>query len=281
MRLAPLAPILCALIAMASSCPPLCAAPRAKAAQAPGKVDPAPIRVDPAPAKVDEADARYQSLASKYAAAEKAYFVALDLARKQGQTAVQSGLVHPIAEYFARFEALVAEGDGHALLWTALRVEAAHPEREKPANAKDTLALLTRVTLEHASAPWLKELVVALSAAYVALPPAELDTLVETLVQKCPDRELAAEALYRAGAAWKRSKADGAAERSKFFLDRVTKDFADTNFGKGHGGEGTATVGLTIGKLAPDFTAKDADGVEFKLSDYRGKVVVLDFWGFW
>ena len=36
-----------------------------------------------------------------------------------------------------------------------------------------------------------------------------------------------------------------------------------------------------IGKLAQDFTTEDADGVAFKLSDYRGKVVVLDFWGFW
>ena len=35
------------------------------------------------------------------------------------------------------------------------------------------------------------------------------------------------------------------------------------------------------GNVAPDFTTQDADGVAFKLSDYRGKVVVLDFWGFW
>ena len=39
--------------------------------------------------------------------------------------------------------------------------------------------------------------------------------------------------------------------------------------------------GLQIGQVAPDFTAPDADEVLFKLSDYRGKVVVLDFWGFW
>jgi len=38
---------------------------------------------------------------------------------------------------------------------------------------------------------------------------------------------------------------------------------------------------LQIGMQAPDFEAVDADGVSFKLSDYRGKVVVVDFWGFW
>jgi len=38
---------------------------------------------------------------------------------------------------------------------------------------------------------------------------------------------------------------------------------------------------LRIGSAAPNITAKDLDGVEFSLSDYRGKVVVLDFWGDW
>ncbi|MGF1579434.1 MAG: peroxiredoxin family protein [Gemmataceae bacterium] len=38
---------------------------------------------------------------------------------------------------------------------------------------------------------------------------------------------------------------------------------------------------LSIGKKAPEIDAEDIDGVRFKLSDYRGKVVVLDFWGDW
>ncbi|MHC5065275.1 MAG: peroxiredoxin family protein [Planctomycetota bacterium] len=38
---------------------------------------------------------------------------------------------------------------------------------------------------------------------------------------------------------------------------------------------------LQVGMVAPDIVAKDLDGVEFKLSDYRGKVVVIDFWGDW
>ncbi len=36
---------------------------------------------------------------------------------------------------------------------------------------------------------------------------------------------------------------------------------------------------LKIGMAAPDIVGDDLDGVEFNLSDYRGKVVVLDFWG--
>jgi cytochrome oxidase Cu insertion factor (SCO1/SenC/PrrC family) len=36
-----------------------------------------------------------------------------------------------------------------------------------------------------------------------------------------------------------------------------------------------------IGTLAPEIAGEDMDGAFFKLSDYRGKVVLLDFWGHW
>jgi len=38
---------------------------------------------------------------------------------------------------------------------------------------------------------------------------------------------------------------------------------------------------LQPGKMAPDIAGEDIDGKAFKLSDYRGKVVLLDFWGDW
>jgi peroxiredoxin len=38
---------------------------------------------------------------------------------------------------------------------------------------------------------------------------------------------------------------------------------------------------LVIGKPAPEIAGEDVEGKKFKLSDYRGKVVVLDFWGHW
>ena len=38
---------------------------------------------------------------------------------------------------------------------------------------------------------------------------------------------------------------------------------------------------LLVGQKVPDFEAEDAEGNAFRLSDYEGKVTVVDFWGFW
>ena len=38
---------------------------------------------------------------------------------------------------------------------------------------------------------------------------------------------------------------------------------------------------LTVGAEAPDFSIKTADGLDMSLSDFRGKVVLLDFWASW
>jgi hypothetical protein len=43
----------------------------------------------------------------------------------------------------------------------------------------------------------------------------------------------------------------------------------------------TAGGAIAVGEPAPEITGSDVNGEPFKLSDYRGKVVMLDFWGNW
>lgn len=38
---------------------------------------------------------------------------------------------------------------------------------------------------------------------------------------------------------------------------------------------------IEVGKLAPDFTLKNLSGEEVSLSDYKGKIVMINFWATW
>jgi hypothetical protein len=40
-------------------------------------------------------------------------------------------------------------------------------------------------------------------------------------------------------------------------------------------------AGPVVGREAPEIAGEDIDGRPMALSDFRGKVVVLDFWGDW
>ncbi len=81
------------------------------------------------------------------------------------------------------------------------------------------------------------------------------------------------------------SAKDLAAER-KALLETVRDKFGDvprynSTLGKAAKGQLFEAEHLQIGMVAPDIQGDDLDGVDFKLSDYRGKVVFLDFWGDW
>lgn len=72
-------------------------------------------------------------------------------------------------------------------------------------------------------------------------------------------------------------------------LDAVAKDYADVSFGGGKlgsqveklKGQLEKVAARLIGQPSPEIAAEDVDGKAFKLSDYKGKVVMIDFWGDW
>lgn len=45
--------------------------------------------------------------------------------------------------------------------------------------------------------------------------------------------------------------------------------------------EDKVTAEIAIGKPAPDFTLKNLEGEDVSLSDYKGKLVLLNFWATW
>lgn len=85
------------------------------------------------------------------------------------------------------------------------------------------------------------------------------------------------------------TKADSrelAAEADKLLV-RVAAEFADVEYATGEKlgqlaeNDRQEIKQFAIGAKAPEIEGEDVEGVKFKLSDYRGKVVLLDFWGHW
>jgi hypothetical protein len=81
-------------------------------------------------------------------------------------------------------------------------------------------------------------------------------------------------------------------ETAKFLADaeklfeKIAADYGNEKFGNATlgdtvKGELYELRNLSVGKTVPEIEGPDMDGTKFKISDYRGKVVMLDFWGHW
>jgi hypothetical protein len=261
----------------------VCAAPAVGMSRLPGAASAGDASAGDAPAVVaSDSTARsgFDALSKSYASEEKAWIAARDraAASKEPQTDLPP---HPAIAAWPKFEALADVRSGPALLWLASHVQRAFPTRSLEENRSAALAIHARIVAEHADSPCIRDWARRLSGVYLELPEAEVDALVERFVARSTNKEAVAEALFRAAAQARRSTREGADERAKAWTDRLDKDFADTEYGRKARGEERREIGLGVGKQAPDFTTTDADGKAFRLTDYRGKVVVLDFWGFW
>ena len=71
-------------------------------------------------------------------------------------------------------------------------------------------------------------------------------------------------------------------------LDTVVAEYADLDSGRRGQTMGEVAKrdlfelrNLSIGKVAPEIKGEDIDGKVFALTEYRGKVIFLDFWGDW
>jgi hypothetical protein len=118
--------------------------------------------------------------------------------------------------------------------------------------------------------------------------------LLRTLLEKDQRREVQGVACLALGQSLK-MQADvdahkdqkGAAKlraECEALFERAEKEFADVKLAyRGTVGQRAKSElyeirNLAIGQKAPDVTGEDQDGKKFKLSDYQGKVVLLDFW---
>jgi hypothetical protein len=135
------------------------------------------------------------------------------------------------------------------------------------------------------------------SLVYSDSPEAEKALLA--IREKNPEPKVKAEAAYSLGkrtlqrfSVYSRNpvpEAERAAviARAEGYLKEARDKYASKNIGPGKDRIEKDLIALgnvarlQIGQVAPDITGEDVDGTPFKLSDYRGRVILLDFWGHW
>ena len=124
--------------------------------------------------------------------------------------------------------------------------------------------------------------------------------LIKAVAEKNPDRTARGQAVMAlawqaknkfAMAEYKKSPdAEKLAAEAEKAFEVVKKDYADCPRLTREGSPKLGEVAdqelfelrhLRVGKTAPEIEGEDLDGKKFKLSDYKGKVVMLDFWGDW
>jgi hypothetical protein len=116
--------------------------------------------------------------------------------------------------------------------------------------------------------------------------------VLRNLVEKSADKSLQGQAavalghlmrnLYEKAYQDKNEKAPALYEEAEKTLTDLAKKFADNSGLESQFKDALFELEhLSVGKRAPDIDGEDLDGKKFKLSDYRGKVVVIDFWGNW
>jgi hypothetical protein len=188
----------------------------------------------------------------------------------------------PSKEFVERAAAAALEyaGEDTAIPFHVFVLRYASREVEAVATALKTL------TMDHAASADIGK---ALSleclsrAARMRLDGEVMDLLAEVVefheVAECKAKAL----LVRGSLLLQQAGADDAAKRAAGVkdLEQVAKVTADEDL-RAQAEDALFEIRhLQVGCEAPDIAGLDIDGVAFKLSDYRGKVILLDFWGFW
>lgn len=75
--------------------------------------------------------------------------------------------------------------------------------------------------------------------------------------------------------------AESQREKAKALFQRVAKEGGDSRAAKSARGYLFDFERLQVGLQVPDLAGAGLDGKELRLSQFKGQVVVLDFWGFW
>jgi hypothetical protein len=186
---------------------------------------------------------------------------------------------HPTIAWWGRFEAAAAAGEGRALLWMGENVRDKRVSRDEAVEVKERA--YSELGAKHATAPWFGEVLERLPSEKKYLSSGTFTGVYQAAIERSEIADVRASAMLGLGTALYASEDEAQRAAGLAWLKRVQEEFPGTPWAAKALGATIRPEDLQPGKLAPDFGAATIDGHAFKLSDYRGKVVMLDFYGFW
>ncbi|MFT4540516.1 MAG: hypothetical protein ACI841_000143 [Planctomycetota bacterium] len=187
--------------------------------------------------------------------------------------------LHPAREYMPRFKAAAEAGQGQAYLWILENAKDAGHKRKEVATL--SVEILEALHQKHIDAPWFDDVLVYMVGARRALTHEFVQERLTHAMQKSSTSEVRIAAQYHLGMMLADSKDAEKKKRGIGLLNALMTDHPDSPQAELAINKTFKSRFLSPGGKPIDFDAEDADGVAFKLSDYRGKVVLIDFWGFW
>lgn len=222
----------------------------------------------------ETATSAFDTLSAEYEEAKAAFREKLSNADKKERKELRSNA--PIKSYWPRFEALAQGGEGRALVWLADNIKTNRDikSKDRPAALQPIYGALAD---RHVNEDWFEGALQGFARDGGTLGLETSTGLIDTMLEKAKaDATKAAVLFYGANAIQK-----DAPDKAEGMMDRVLKEYGSTRFGMMARASMAKPEDSEVGKIAPGFMAKSLDGFEFGLEDYRGKVTVLDFYGFW
>ena len=230
-----------------------------------------------APAPVVRVEETWAALSAEYAAAYDAWKERLSTTEDRTERR-KLRKAHPASVFAERYVALADAGEGRALLWQLEHLRhIGVPVREREAGRQ---RLYERLFTEHTTMGWFGDALTQAWGDRKRLGDA-LPGWLETTVQASEYPEVQAQARYYLAYEDARAEDEEARKRGFTALDALVADLPDTEWADRAAADLFQLRDRAVGAVALDFEGKTVDGETFRLSDFQGKVVLLDFWGFW
>jgi hypothetical protein len=239
------------------------------------------------------ADEEYDELAEDFEAAQDAWYELRKQAKEDDESSGDASKLppHPAKKFMNEFKWYAENRAGRpeaipALVWIVRNAS----EADVSARPSPAPWALDRLTEDHAAQAEIQDALPKLKYAMYVVDRTSLIRLYQRVIRENERKEVLALAtfnlaftLYQAspGEESDEDSAEADRRRAKKLFNKVARAYPDTDAAKDAKGYLFEIDNLQVGMVAPDFEGTDTDGRVITLSQFRGQVVVVNFWGFW